>query len=271
MSRPNTQFEAHGLETLDINKTKMGRIKRLGSIHVAKSGALMTLSIAYKRSRCEEERYDLSRSTKAKRKSNIQTPRYQALERSWLYIAESYVIPDSVGRFHLECDLFVNDHTLGFIPVCGSFAKEVLRFRGQITSLKCRGKEPVADLDPNKICLNLAYRKWVEYVSQSGIGKEKPLNTIFKSTPVHTFKPMRMDTKTQYKAKKLHFVQIKTPDLWSLQQLGSCLKGQWHRTFEGRYGNLLRILEVELQPVVLSISIRYYDSPMRCFTFKDFQ
>ncbi|RDX66147.1 hypothetical protein CR513_55115, partial [Mucuna pruriens] len=43
------------------------------------------------------------------------------------------------------------------------------------------------------------------------------------------------------------------------------------RTFEGRYENLLNIPKVEVQPAVLSTLTEYYDLPLRCFTFKDFQ
>ncbi|RDX87726.1 hypothetical protein CR513_30770, partial [Mucuna pruriens] len=54
---------------------------------------------------------------------------------------------------------------------------------------------------------------------------------------------------------KLHPIHVRTPDLLSLRKWGSCLKGQWRRAFEGRYGNLLNLL----------------DPPLRCFTFRDFQ
>ncbi|RDX76075.1 hypothetical protein CR513_43965, partial [Mucuna pruriens] len=52
---------------------------------------------------------------------------------------------------------------------------------------------------------------------------------------------------------------------------GSYLKGQWHRTFEGRYDNLLNLLEVEVQSATLSALTQYYDLPLGCFTFRDFQ
>ncbi|RDX70655.1 hypothetical protein CR513_50079, partial [Mucuna pruriens] len=62
-----------------------------------------------------------------------------------------------------------------------------------------------------------------------------------------------------------------TPDLQSLRLWGSYLKRQWRRTFEGRYDNLLSLLEIEVHPVALLALTQYYDSPLKCFTFKDFQ
>ncbi|RDX81608.1 hypothetical protein CR513_37690, partial [Mucuna pruriens] len=76
---------------------------------------------------------------------------------------------------------------------------------------------------------------------------------------------------TSYGIWKLHPIHVKTPNLLSLRQWGSCLKGQWHRTFEGRYGNLLSLLEIEVQPDTLSALTQYYDPPLKCFTFRDFQ
>ncbi|RDY05193.1 hypothetical protein CR513_10975, partial [Mucuna pruriens] len=48
-------------------------------------------------------------------------------------------------------------------------------------------------------------------------------------------------------------------------------QGQWRRVFEKLHGNLLRILEIETQPAALEALFQYYDPPIRCFTFRDFQ
>ncbi|RDX74724.1 hypothetical protein CR513_45487, partial [Mucuna pruriens] len=37
------------------------------------------------------------------------------------------------------------------------------------------------------------------------------------------------------------------------------------------YGNCLSLLEVEVQPNALTTLAQYYDPPLRCFTFIDFQ
>ncbi|RDX69661.1 hypothetical protein CR513_51188, partial [Mucuna pruriens] len=68
---------------------------------------------------------------------------------------------------------------------------------------------------------------------------------------------------TGYGIQKLRPVQDKTLDLQSLRRWGSFLKGQWYRTFEGRYDNLLSLLEIKVQANTLSALI--------CFTSKDFQ
>ncbi|RDX86858.1 hypothetical protein CR513_31753, partial [Mucuna pruriens] len=43
------------------------------------------------------------------------------------------------------------------------------------------------------------------------------------------------------------------------------------RTFERRHGNLLHLLNVDIQPATLEALVQYYDPPARCFTFRDFQ
>ncbi|RDX93868.1 hypothetical protein CR513_23819, partial [Mucuna pruriens] len=80
-----------------------------------------------------------------------------------------------------------------------------------------------------------------------------------------------MDLETCYCIWKLRPILTKTPDLQSLRLWGSCLKGQLHRTFEGRYDNLLSLLEIEVQLAALSALTQYYDPPLKCFAFKDFQ
>ncbi|RDY02530.1 hypothetical protein CR513_14001, partial [Mucuna pruriens] len=42
-------------------------------------------------------------------------------------------------------------------------------------------------------------------------------------------------------------------------------------TFERKYGNLLNLVNVEVQPKVLLVLTQYYDPPLRCFTFWEFQ
>ncbi|RDY03991.1 hypothetical protein CR513_12352, partial [Mucuna pruriens] len=72
-------------------------------------------------------------------------------------------------------------------------------------------------------------------------------------------------TETGYGIRKLHPVQARTPNLISL------LKGEWHRTFEGKYDNLLGLLKIKVQLEALLALTQYYDPPLRCFTFRDFQ
>jgi len=56
-----------------------------------------------------------------------------------------------------------------------------------------------------------------------------------------------------------------------LKELGQKLKAIQKVTFRIKYGNLLGLLEVEVQTPVVTALAQYYDPPLRCFTFKDFQ
>ncbi|RDY11728.1 hypothetical protein CR513_03557, partial [Mucuna pruriens] len=60
-----------------------------------------------------------------------------------------------------------------------------------------------------------------------------------------------MGTKLQFWVKQGYPIQAKAPNIQSLHYWGSCLKGQWHRAFERKHGNLLRILDIETQPEAL--------------------
>ncbi|RDY06424.1 hypothetical protein CR513_09588, partial [Mucuna pruriens] len=70
---------------------------------------------------------------------------------------------------------------------------------------------------------------------------------------------------------KLRPILTRTPDVQSLRQWGSQLKGHWRRTFERKYGNLIGLVSVEVQCTAISALTQYYDPPLRCFTFRDFQ
>ncbi|RDY13957.1 hypothetical protein CR513_01048, partial [Mucuna pruriens] len=58
-------------------------------------------------------------------------------------------------------------------------------------------------------------------------------------------KAEKMGTKYILDAKIGYPVQIRTPDLHTIRNISSCLKGQWRKTFEKMHGNLLQILEIE--------------------------
>ncbi|RDY02084.1 hypothetical protein CR513_14523, partial [Mucuna pruriens] len=71
-----------------------------------------------------------------------------------------------------------------------------------------------------------------------------------------------MEMELQFRVKQGYPIQDKAPDLQSLRYWG---------TFERKHGNLLCLLEVETQPEALEALVQYYDPPVRCFTFRDFQ
>ncbi|RDX85207.1 hypothetical protein CR513_33644, partial [Mucuna pruriens] len=63
---------------------------------------------------------------------------------------------------------------------------------------------------------------------------------------------LHMAMKIGYRIRKLRPIHTRTPNLVSLRQRGSHLKGQWCKTFEGKYGNLLGLLKIKMQPEALS-------------------
>jgi len=42
-------------------------------------------------------------------------------------------------------------------------------------------------------------------------------------------------------------------------------------SFRRKYRNLLNVLEIDTQVLTITALVQYYDTPLRCFTFKDFQ
>ncbi|RDX71857.1 hypothetical protein CR513_48737, partial [Mucuna pruriens] len=97
------------------------------------------------------------------------------------------------------------------------------------------------------------------------------VGTLGLAEPTSTQYNRNMDVEIGYNIRNLHPIQAKTPDLQSLRLWGSHLKGQWCRTFEGRHDNQLSLLDVEVQLGALSTLTQYYDPPLKCFTFRDFQ
>jgi len=67
--------------------------------------------------------------------------------------------------------------------------------------------------------------------------------------------------------KKIHIRVIKN-NLTGLRDLGQKLRPIQRRAFRKRYGNLLGLLEVEVQIPAVTALAQYYDPPLRCFTFK---
>jgi len=60
-------------------------------------------------------------------------------------------------------------------------------------------------------------------------------------------------------------------NLSKLQKLGKKLKPIHRGAFRRKYGNLLGLLELEIEISIVTTLAQFYDSYMRCFTFQDFQ
>jgi len=71
--------------------------------------------------------------------------------------------------------------------------------------------------------------------------------------------------------KKKLFFMIKGNNLTNLRALGQKLKTIQRDAFRIKYENLLSLLEVEVQISTITALAQYYDPPLRCFTFQDFQ
>ncbi|RDX66159.1 hypothetical protein CR513_55109, partial [Mucuna pruriens] len=66
-------------------------------------------------------------------------------------------------------------------------------------------------------------------------------------------------------------IKVKAPDSLVLKRYMEMLKGSARRMFEVRFGKILDLVEIEVQPEALSALAQFYDSPMRSFLFKKFQ
>ena len=66
--------------------------------------------------------------------------------------------------------------------------------------------------------------------------------------------------------KKFKFEPIGN-NLSNLQELGKKLKPIYRGAFRRKYGNLLGLLELEIEISIVTALAQYYDSYMRCFTF----
>jgi len=70
--------------------------------------------------------------------------------------------------------------------------------------------------------------------------------------------------------KKLR-VKVLENNFTVLRELGQKLKAVQITTFRSRYGNLLGLLEVQVQIPAITALVQYYDHLLRCFTFCDLQ
>src|SRR4030066_1118997 len=65
--------------------------------------------------------------------------------------------------------------------------------------------------------------------------------------------------------------KIKLPNMDSMKTLSRNLTPSLKRSFVGKYGDILDLLFVNVQPGDISVLARFYDPPTRSFLFKDFQ
>ncbi|XP_058771324.1 uncharacterized protein LOC131644755 [Vicia villosa] len=68
----------------------------------------------------------------------------------------------------------------------------------------------------------------------------------------------------------VHFT-VSTPDIKKLKIIKEKLPSGALDRFEIRYGNILDLLRVKVQEEAITALVQFYDPPLRCFTFQDFQ
>lgn len=61
------------------------------------------------------------------------------------------------------------------------------------------------------------------------------------------------------------------PQLKALKGLGTRLVLDHIKDFKKAYGNLLGILSTEVNATIVHTLMQFYDPPMRCFNFQDYQ
>jgi len=71
--------------------------------------------------------------------------------------------------------------------------------------------------------------------------------------------------------KKKKLIRAKEGNLTYLRELVGKMKTIHRNNFRRKYGNLLNPLKIDTQVPAVTALVQYYDPPLRCFTFKDFQ
>ncbi|XP_050875082.1 uncharacterized protein LOC127078690 [Lathyrus oleraceus] len=71
--------------------------------------------------------------------------------------------------------------------------------------------------------------------------------------------------------RNIYSFKFKDPDLISLHDLVSQMHPVYRINFGKNYGNLLSILNQRVDHITLVTLAQFYDIPLRCFTFQDFQ
>jgi len=66
-------------------------------------------------------------------------------------------------------------------------------------------------------------------------------------------------------------IKARENNLFGIRALGRRLRAVQRNSFRKKYGNLLSLLDIEVQTSLITTFAQYYDSPVRAFTFQDFQ
>ncbi|CAL5189076.1 unnamed protein product [Lathyrus oleraceus] len=77
-----------------------------------------------------------------------------------------------------------------------------------------------------------------------------------------------MDTSAR---KNTFTFRFKSPYISSMKVLGSKVTTLKDNKFRANFGNIIDLLTKKVDYGVITIMSQYYDVPLRCFTFPDFQ
>src|ERR1044072_4025355 len=64
---------------------------------------------------------------------------------------------------------------------------------------------------------------------------------------------------------------IPSPDFAQLRSLCAQVVKNSFKDFSDSYGNILSLLDVSVDPFAIQALLQFYDPPLRCFTFQDYQ
>ncbi|KAL5191228.1 hypothetical protein HKD37_04G010522 [Glycine soja] len=71
--------------------------------------------------------------------------------------------------------------------------------------------------------------------------------------------------------KRFYQVKVKSPDTTSIKELGRLMEPLQMQAFRKTYGKILELTIAEVSIEAIASLTQYYDQPLRCFTFGDFQ
>ncbi|KAL5130914.1 hypothetical protein HKD37_12G033898 [Glycine soja] len=76
---------------------------------------------------------------------------------------------------------------------------------------------------------------------------------------------------TNQTGKRFYQVKVKSPDTTSIKELGRLMEPLRMQAFRKTYGKILELTLAEVSIEAIASLTQYYDQPLRCFTFGDFQ
>ncbi|KAH1209947.1 hypothetical protein GmHk_15G044342 [Glycine max] len=83
--------------------------------------------------------------------------------------------------------------------------------------------------------------------------------------------PPKVSMGTNQTGKRFYQVKVKSPDTTGIKELGRLMEPLQMQSFRKTYGKILELTIAEVSIEAIASLTQYYDQPLRCFTFGDFQ